>query len=317
MKERQFKILSWLPVAASVALMVLIAIVSVATVSELKKATYWREHTFQVILDAQTFEDKLMDAQNSVRGYAGKGQANLLIEYKNDTNIDLQELNQLSELTRDNLEQQQRLKNLSAAVQAVFTHDNKVIGIYAQQGSNAAMRVEESVTDNDPADAAIRDLKQFTDEEKSLLNTRDASEQKDYHHAAHLLVMASVLVAGLLILANIVASREMGRRRKAEKEQRELIAKLEKALAEVKTLSGLIPICGWCKKVRSDTGYWQGVEHYVAAHTDATFSHGICPDCAQQFEAEIIRAKSGSKTRWPNVDAKHKWLARHSSVMCQ
>jgi CHASE3 domain sensor protein len=295
MKDKRFKILSWLPVAASVALMILIAVVSVATVSELKKATYWREHTFQVILNAQTFEDKLIDAQNSVRGYAGMGQANLLIEYKSDTNIDLQELDQLAELTRDNAEQQQRLKNLSAAVQAVFACDNKVIGIYAQQGSNTAMQVEETVTNKDAADAAIRDLKQFTDAEKSLLNIRDAREQKDYHQAAHLLVIASVLVAGLLILANIVASREMARRRQAEKEQRELIEKLERALAEVKTLSGLIPICGWCKKVRSDTGFWQGVEHYIAAHTDATFSHGMCPDCAGKFKAEMIRAKSGSR----------------------
>jgi len=101
MKEKHFNLLRWTPVAASVALMVMIAVVSVATVSELKRATYWREHTFQEVLDAQTFEDKLVDAQNSVRDYAGKGQANLLIEYKSDTNVDLQEFNQLTALTRD------------------------------------------------------------------------------------------------------------------------------------------------------------------------------------------------------------------------
>jgi CHASE3 domain sensor protein len=290
MKEAHFKLLRWAPVAASVLLMAVIIVISMATVSELKKATYWREHTFQEVLDAQNFEDKLIDAQNSVRDYAGKGQPSLLIEYKNDTNVDLQEFNQLVALTRDNPVQEQRLQNLAAAVNAIFAEDNKVIGIYARQGSNAAMRAEEAVEDKDAADGTIHDLEQFTDEEEAQLSKRDATEQKDYHRAARLLVVASVAIAGLLIAANWVAGREMGRRRQAQREQLELIDKLERALAEVKTLSGLIPICGWCKKVRNDTGYWQSVEQYVGSHTDATFSHGICPDCAKKFRADIIKA---------------------------
>jgi CHASE3 domain sensor protein len=295
MKDKHFNLLRWMPVAASVALMVMIAIISVATVSELKKATYWREHTFQEVLDAQTFEDKLVDAQNNVRSYAGKGQANLLIEYKNDTNVDLQEFNQLTTLTRDDPEQEQRLQNLAAAVKAVFAYDDKVIGVYARQGSNAALHAEEAEEDKDITANAIHDLEQFTDEEKGLLNKRDATEQKDYHRAAHLLVFGSMLVAGLLILANWMASREMARRRRAEMEQRELIEKLKNALAEVKTLSGLIPICGWCKSVRNDTGYWQSVEHYVKAHTDANFTHGICPNCQNKFRSDILKANNGQK----------------------
>ena len=295
MKDKTFNLLRWSPVAASVALMVMIAIVSVVTVSELKKATYWREHTFQEVLDAQTFEDKLVDAQNSVRSYAGKGQANLLIEYKADANVDLQEFNQLTLLTRDDPQQEQRLKNLAAAVKAVFAYDDKVIGIYARQGSNAALNVVEAEEDKDTTENAIHDLEQFTDEEKELLNKRDATEQKDYHRAAHLLVVGSMLVAGLLILANWMASREMARRRRAEMEQRQLIEKLQNALAEVKTLSGLIPICGWCKSVRNDTGYWQSVEQYVRARTDATFSHGICPVCQEKFRSDILKANSGAK----------------------
>jgi len=294
MKDKHFNLLRWTPVAASVALMVMIAVVSVATVSELKKATYWREHTFQVILDAQAFEDKLIDAQSSVRGYAGKGQSDLLIEYKNDTNIDLQELSQLAELTRDNPEQQKRLQDLAVAVKAVFAYDNKVIGVYARQGPEAALQTNATLESKDTADRAINDLEKFTDEEKALLKTRDATEQKNYHHAAHLLILGSMLVAGLLVLANYIATREMARRRRAEIEQRELIDKLQTALAEVKTLSGLIPICGWCKNVRSDTGYWQSVEHYVRAHTDATFTHGICPTCQEKFKADIVKANSGA-----------------------
>jgi transcriptional regulator with GAF, ATPase, and Fis domain len=59
--------------------------------------------------------------------------------------------------------------------------------------------------------------------------------------------------------------------------------KLEAALAEVKKLSGLIPICSHCKKVRDDTGYWNQVEAYIQEHSEAKFSHGICRECAEKY----------------------------------
>lgn len=62
--------------------------------------------------------------------------------------------------------------------------------------------------------------------------------------------------------------------------QRQTGDRLERALAEVKTLRGIIPICGHCKRVREDDGFWEQVEAFVAARSDAAFSHGICPECA-------------------------------------
>ena len=76
--------------------------------------------------------------------------------------------------------------------------------------------------------------------------------------------------------------------------ERALIAELEAALANVRTLSGLIPICAWCKQVRDDQGFWQQVESYVAEHSRAEFSHSVCPDCLPrlkaQFEEEVPNA---------------------------
>lgn len=67
------------------------------------------------------------------------------------------------------------------------------------------------------------------------------------------------------------------------------IAELRTALGEVKTLSGLIPICAACKKVRDDAGFWQSVEKYFAGRSDAKFSHGICPDCGVRLYGEFYR----------------------------
>ena len=68
-----------------------------------------------------------------------------------------------------------------------------------------------------------------------------------------------------------------------DREREELIQQLREALARVKTLSGLLPICASCKNIRDDKGYWNRVEAYIEAHSQATFSHGICPDCAKRL----------------------------------
>jgi DNA-binding response OmpR family regulator len=78
-----------------------------------------------------------------------------------------------------------------------------------------------------------------------------------------------------------------GALRKSEKEQQELVSKLRTILAEVKTLRGLIPICASCKKIRNDQGFWDQVESYLDEHTDAIFTHGLCPECFNKTIAGI------------------------------
>jgi len=77
--------------------------------------------------------------------------------------------------------------------------------------------------------------------------------------------------------------------RTKERQQQELISHLEEALAEIKTLKGFIPICASCKKIRDDEGYWNQLEAYISKRTDAVFSHGLCPECAEQARAEMKR----------------------------
>ena len=77
--------------------------------------------------------------------------------------------------------------------------------------------------------------------------------------------------------------REIGERKRAEAERERLITELQSALAEVKTLTGIIPICAGCKKIRDDRGFWDQVESYISKHSFAKFSHGLCPDCADVY----------------------------------
>jgi hypothetical protein len=81
--------------------------------------------------------------------------------------------------------------------------------------------------------------------------------------------------------------REIEERKKAEKAKEETIAQLRKAMEEIKTLSGLLPICANCKKIRDDQGYWNQIESYISEHSQATFSHGICPECAKKLYPDL------------------------------
>ena len=76
-------------------------------------------------------------------------------------------------------------------------------------------------------------------------------------------------------------------RKKIEKEKGQIIGELQQALAKVKQLSGFLPICSSCKKIRNDEGYWSQIESYISDHSEAEFSHSICPQCANKLYPEF------------------------------
>jgi uncharacterized PurR-regulated membrane protein YhhQ (DUF165 family) len=89
-----------------------------------------------------------------------------------------------------------------------------------------------------------------------------------------------------------LAQKEIEQRIQAEKERDRVIKELQKALSEVKTLRGFIPICASCKNIRDDKGYWKKIEEYIQSHSDAEFSHSICPDCAKKLYPDFKDYKS-------------------------
>lgn len=80
-----------------------------------------------------------------------------------------------------------------------------------------------------------------------------------------------------------------GKNKQAEKEKETLIEDLQNALDEVKTLSGLLPMCATCKGIRDDSGYWNRLEEYLEKHSDAQFTHGICPACLEEQYPDIYK----------------------------
>jgi PAS domain S-box-containing protein len=80
---------------------------------------------------------------------------------------------------------------------------------------------------------------------------------------------------------------EITKRKLAEAQREKLIGELQDAISKIKVLSGLVPICASCKNIRDDKGYWNQIEKYISEHSEAVFSHGICPDCAHKLYPEL------------------------------
>jgi PAS domain S-box-containing protein len=95
---------------------------------------------------------------------------------------------------------------------------------------------------------------------------------------------------GKLLGASAIAY-DITERKKAEDERTKMIHELNETLSKVRTLSGLLPICSSCKKIRDDKGYWQKLETFVHEHSNAEFSHSICPDCMERLYPDFTKKR--------------------------
>ncbi len=96
-----------------------------------------------------------------------------------------------------------------------------------------------------------------------------------------------LVIATAVITSGIIAQRMANKITEEYENERRIKEALEVSLKEIKLLQGILPICAWCKRIRDDKGYWSQVEAYITEHSDARFSHSICPDCANKMYSEI------------------------------
>jgi CheY-like chemotaxis protein len=116
------------------------------------------------------------------------------------------------------------------------------------------------------------------------LSDNDTGAQAVNNGAQDYLIKGDVS-SGLLVRSILHAIE----RKKMENEKEKLMQELREALAKVKLLSGFLPICASCKKIRDDKGYWQQIEGYISEHSEAEFSHGLCSECAKRLYPKYYR----------------------------
>jgi PAS domain S-box-containing protein len=102
------------------------------------------------------------------------------------------------------------------------------------------------------------------------------------------LLLSAFSIKGVSGHRVLLSARSIAERKRSQQEREKLIQELQEAFSKIKVLSGFIPICASCKNIRDDRGYWNQLEAYIQSHTEAQFSHGICPDCAAALYPEYF-----------------------------
>jgi CHASE3 domain sensor protein len=278
--RQNMSFLRWVPIAASATLIVMVAVISVATVTSLRAALDWRKHTYEVLLLAESLLTGVQDLQRGARGYALSGRPDSRAAYQAEAENVPRQLARLTELTRDNPVQQERLKEVTMGLSNLLSYNSKLITARSRDGFPEAVALESDGEGEQTMNRAVSPVHAFIEEEQRLLIQRSTVANNDFRNTARLLGVGTALAAIFLAMGALLVHREVIRRHRAELE-------LLKLADDVKTLSGLLPICSHCKSIRDDKGYWNRIEAYLQEHSEATFSHGLCENCVRELYPAI------------------------------
>jgi signal transduction histidine kinase/DNA-binding response OmpR family regulator len=201
--------LRWLPMAGSLALMIMISLLSALSFSQLKSSNFWRDHSYEVLATAQTFLSDLFNIQTQARDYVFTGEAADLKVFQDSVNT--QQLTQLKLLTHDNPEQQERLRLVSSDVDEVIAYAQQLVDARYTNGMEAAIQFESTGQGMAAIVRTVADLHAFADAEHHLLGQRTTKAEGDFQNTVHMLISGSILAALLLVVANVMTSRAMAR----------------------------------------------------------------------------------------------------------
>lgn len=168
----------------------------------------------------------------------------------------------------------------------VLDTDNLIVDINPASAATFRLTPKQMIGQNVvqflPLVANLNDFLQSEDYAQVEINLGDIQPDRQFELRLSILRdQLSQTIGKSLVLRDITEKKQ------AEAERENLIRNLQEALNQVKTLSGLLPICAHCKKIRDDKGYWNDVETYIQSHSNADFSHGICPECLEKYYPEI------------------------------
>jgi len=273
----------------------------------LVESARWVEHSHAVLEQSAGLREHVRDVGVTRSSYAINGDAALLVRFEKAARDAQEHLAALQRLTADNSEAQEKLRTAEELIQSRIRVSRESMEMRRKNGaeeSSESRYREQSLLLGDKINGALH---QFEEMERRLRDQRVAEASRRMHSANRMDLSIVLATFTALLLALWLQSREETARRRAQEEREKVVQELSKALANVKTLSEMLPSCSSCRKIRDDKGYWSQIEEYVRKHTDTEFTHGICPDCVRTLYPEVAdtieerlkksREKEEQKTR--------------------
>ena len=273
--------------AIGVAFLLLISVVASRSIARLVDSANWVAHTQEVRAKLGVALSLMDEVETGTRGYLLTGADRYLEPYQAALPKVLQEITALRALTADNASQQHRVNALQPLVERKLALSAEQISVRKTKGFEAGRALVLTDAGKHAMDEIRGVVREMLEEEDSLLKLRTASETRGARLSTGIVALGDVLSLVVTGIALFMINRNIAAQIKVDAEKTILIAQLQEALGNVKTLSGLLPICAHCKKIRDDKGYWNQIETYVRGHSDAEFSHGICPECVKKHHPEI------------------------------
>jgi signal transduction histidine kinase/DNA-binding response OmpR family regulator len=204
--------LRWLPMTASVTLMIMICIVSTVSFLQFQDSNFWRAHSYEVLSTAEEFLSDLYGIQGNARDYAFTGQSFTLKASQESANT--QQLTRLKLLTRDNPPQQERLRKIGPDLDGLIAYSQQLVEARDTQGLQAAIEFELNGSGRISMARTVSDLREFMDAEHRLLAQRSTNAELDLRNTQLLLLSGSLLATLLLVLANGMTGRAMATQKK-------------------------------------------------------------------------------------------------------
>jgi len=266
-----------------VVLVLVVAFVAFRTVATLVDRANRVTHTEEVLEQLEVVLSLMNDVETGTRGYLLTGSQRDLEPYQSALEKVNREIKALRKLTADNPTQLRQIDSLEPLIESKLAYSRKLIALRNRKDFETARQLFLSGKGKQIMDQIRSTIRRVDDEQNPLSYLRTERVEESTHFASMIILVGCILSVVIAGLAFVIINRDVNHMRQAEAEKSSLVHQLQEALRNIKTLSGLLPICSHCKKIRDDKGYWHAVETYVISHTEAEFSHGICPDCLERF----------------------------------
>ncbi len=220
---------NWIPAAASLTLLAMIALVMAGSFEELKRSSDWRQRSYQTLASAHSLVGHLFDTQRGMRGYIVTGDKTALDTSRSGHAGAKAELGKISDQIGHDHAQLARLKRIEEDFQQLAEYSQALIQLYEAQGRDVSIQTESTGKGFRLAEDARTNLDAFIQTEHERANTRSQHAADHFRNTGRLLVLSSALVGLLIFLANAIAHREISRRHRAEQRLREA-ASLQEAI---------------------------------------------------------------------------------------
>jgi CHASE3 domain sensor protein len=279
----------------AVIILIIVGVFSYQSILNFKETTQGVAQTQEIRAALGDILSGLMETEAGLRGFIITGEEGFLEPCQTSNDLIHRKIKHLRNLSTDNLNQQQRLDTLGSMIESRLGKVSEIIKVRRVERFDPASQVALTNQGRQEIDTIRKVIEAMNNDGNKLLKQQSETTKAIAQRTAFIIDLGSVLAFTLVAAASFFIHVDIVRRKRAESEKERLILQLQETLIKVKVLSGLLPICASCKKIRDDKGYWNQIEVYIREHSEADFSHSMCPECMRKWYPDYsTRAASSS-----------------------